>query len=168
MRFAFLSIIAALFILTACSTQAGGSGEPGMTGYVVDKTNGRILVVSTESEDFSQTGGLSEFYSAISFSGAPDDVQIGDKVAIWHGAVAESYPGQSKIERLRIVNPEKPEGADLGQDEALRRALEAKSFSGDAAVRSIRYDAAKDVWVIELRELMMGEQSETLEIEDRL
>lgn len=166
MKHVMISILAAMLLLSACSTQAGGRGEPGMTGYVVGKENGRILVVSEKSEDFSATGGLSEFYSAIWFSEAPDEVQVGDKVAIWHGAVAESFPGQSKVERLTVINPEKPEGADLAQDEALRRALEAKSFGGDAAVRSIRYDAAADMWQIELKGLL-DEQAETVQIEDR-
>ena len=167
-KFVALAIFAAMFLISACGAKTGGGGEdPGMTGYVVNIDNGRILVVDEKSLDFSGTGGLKEFYAAVWFSGAPDHVEIGDKVAVWHGAVAESYPGQSKVVRLEVLPPDKPEGADLAQDEALRRALEARSFAGDAAVRSIRYDAAADIWRIELRELLQGEQAVTLEIDDR-
>lgn len=54
--------------------------EPGMTGYVVKKEGGRILVVDSNPQDFSSTGGVEEFYNAIWFSKTPMSIEVGLQV----------------------------------------------------------------------------------------
>ena len=80
---------------------------------------GRILVVDPVAQDFSDTGGIEEFYNAIWFSNAPQEVEPGNKVEVWFDIVAESYPGQSEALDIKIIQEEVPEGADLSPDLSL-------------------------------------------------
>src|SRR5690554_5936266 len=88
-------------LLTGCmgEPQAGEENREeysSMVGYIMDiDSGGRILVVDPVAQDFSNTGGVDEFYNAIWFSDAPQEVELGERVEVWFDAVAESYPGQS-------------------------------------------------------------------------
>jgi type 1 fimbria pilin len=44
------------------------SNKAGIAGYVMNKKDGKILVVNPDVQDFSSTGGVKEHYSAIRFS----------------------------------------------------------------------------------------------------
>src|SRR5690625_1173771 len=93
-----LSIIAA-FMLVSC--KPGADGEPHIHGYVMEKADGRILVISKEAQDFSDTGGISNFYDAIFLRNAPDDVEVGHEVRVWYdGPVEESYPAGGGVGKL--------------------------------------------------------------------
>src|SRR5690554_3722353 len=119
-RLAFLCILIVLS-LTGCGTASDGSNssgdksndesEPGMIGYVVAKEGERILVVESEAQDFSSTGGISEFYNAIMFSNVPKDIEIGEKVKVWFDIVAESYPGQSAATKIEVIQTKIHDGA---------------------------------------------------------
>ncbi len=140
--------------------------EPaGMEGYVTDIEENRILVVSIETEDFSDRGGVEEFYNAIWFSNVSDGIKAGDFVKVWFDAVAESYPGQSKAIHVEVVQEQKPEGANLSKSEALNKALRSHK-KGGYAVRSILYDQETDKWNIRLK-AVMGEKEYDIDIEDK-
>ncbi len=168
-------IIISVFILalsvfpSGCSTgdvQQPPDGTAGIEGYVTAVEGGRILVVSSEAQDFSSTGGVDEFYNAIWFSNAPDSIKAGDFVKVWFDAVAESYPGQSEAIHVEVVQGQKPEGASLSQSEALNKALRIHD-QGVYAVLSISYNQETDKWNIRLKDVMvMDEKEYDIDIED--
>lgn len=145
-----LLALALAIMLSGCGGPgaAGGGEPPGMEGYVVKKDNGRILVVDPVPQDFSENGGMPEFYNAIWFSGAPAHAEVGRKVQVWFDAVAESYPGQSTAKRVNVLTSPKPAGADLTEAEAIRASLESRDFPWPAAVKRAEYDANADAWTV--------------------
>ena len=128
--------------------------KPGMVGYVVDRESSRILVVDPVPQDFSSTGGLSEFHNAIWFSNVPEEIEIGEKVQVWFDMVAESYPGQSEAIKISIIKSEKPDNADLTEAEAIHRALTSDEWKkkGITVIKSVNYDAEEDVWVVQIKQ----------------
>lgn len=143
------------------------SDQPGIEGYVIEKANGSILVVDPIPQDFSSTGGVSEFHNAISFSNAPAEVNIGDKVQVWFDSVAESYPGQSKVKKIKVINSVKPANAELTEAEAIQRALaqtkEKTEITGLTVILSATFNAASDTWNIHLKK---GEVEFSIEVND--
>jgi hypothetical protein len=133
--------------------------EAGIIGYVMDKQNEGILVVSHEAQDFSSTGGVEAYYNAIWFSNAPKDIRVGDQVKVWYDFVRESYPGQSEIKHIEVVSSSKADGADLTESEALSEALTSPQIKSNGlyAVKSIAYDKQADIWNIEIKEI--GEEN---------
>jgi hypothetical protein len=142
--------------LLGCSSNNNNDSEAGITGYVMSKENDRILVVSSDAQDFSANGGVNEFYNAIWFSKAPKDILIGEKVMVWFDAVAESYPGQSEIKKISIVPGKLPEGADLTEADALYKALTSQEIDANQvlAVKSMEYNTQDDNWNIKLKDTM--------------
>ncbi|SDI66590.1 YobA family protein [Alteribacillus bidgolensis] len=134
--------------MTACNEKTGSA--PGMTGYVVDKRGSEVLVVASEPKDYSETGGQEEFFSAIWFSNAADNADIGHKVEVWYEVVAESYPGQSKADHMEVLPSEKPEGAHLTEQEAVKQALDEKNIQGILAITDIDYQPDRNQWRIEI------------------
>lgn len=126
--------------------------EAGITGYIMDKRDGRILVVSPEKQDFSSTGGMSEFYDAIWFSKPPDTAEIGMKVKVWYEIVLQSYPGQAEVTHLEIIPSPKPKGAKLTESEALAKALSTQRINRVVTVKSIEYSSKSNEWIIELKD----------------
>lgn len=159
-------------LFTGCmgAPQAGEEDQySSMVGYVMDVDSaGRILVVDPVAQDFSDTGGIEEFYNAIWFSNAPQEVEPGNKVEVWFDIVAESYPGQSEALDIKIIQEEVPEGADLSPDQALNRLLTQEEVNRLVVVKSIRYQKEQDQWMILLKEILF-EDSEVLEytVEDK-
>ena len=149
--------------------------EPGITGYVMDKENGGILVVDQAAQDFSSNGGLSEYYEAIWFSNAPDDINVGEQVKVWFDAVRESYPAQSDIEKIEVIQGQKPDGAKLSESEALYKALTSSEINTDffLIAKSVEYDKESHEWNIQLKEIqgdkvydIIVEDSDTTEVSD--
>ncbi|WP_374718307.1 YobA family protein [Neobacillus sp.] len=147
--------------LIGCTTHS----KPGIEGYVVKKESGRILVVASESEDFSSTDGLKEFYPAIWFSHASNKADVGDKVQIWFDVVMESYPGQAEAEKVSVLPSKKPKDADLTESDAIRKALASKEFilSNVPAVKSVTYQSKTDHWEITIHS---GESEVMVQIKD--
>ncbi|MFB4162823.1 YobA family protein [Alteribacillus sp. JSM 102045] len=144
-----------LFLLIGMGMNGCASGDkpgfpPGMTGYVVDKKDGRVLVAASEPKDYSDTGGQEVFYSAIWFSNAADNAEIGHGVEVWYEVVAESYPGQSEAEHMEILPGEKPEEANLTEQEAVKQALESKDIQGIPAVTSVDFQTEHKQWKVEI------------------
>lgn len=163
----FLWIVLLGIVLFGCGSSSGSGDSkiehdpPGMEGYVINVEGDRILVVESKAQDFSSTGGVEEFYSAIWFSKAPENMKIGQKVQVWFDIVAESYPGQSEAKKVVVLPSERPEGADLNEAEAIRKAFEAhdSEYMGVTAVREVSYEAGKDAW-----EVMLKQEAEEFEI----
>ena len=155
MKKLFFIIVAAVFslLLAGCSVQ-GNSYD--IEGYVMRKEEGRILVISSEPQDFSSTGGLKEFYNAIWVSSAPAHVKIGQKVQVWiDGGIAESYPAQGKAGKVLVVSSDQHDGARLSEAEAIRKALkreESRLQHMIPAVRDVNYDKQSDTWIIRIKD----------------
>lgn len=144
-------------------TSGANGDEPGMIGYVVDKDHGRILVVDSEPQDFSSTGGVSEYYNAIYFSNVPEEVEIGDKVKVWFDIVAESYPGQSSATKIEVLLPDKYDGATFTSREAIKQALQ-KVENDDFGIKVVKDVQFKDgIWTVIIKK---GEEDYTIEIAD--
>jgi len=141
--------------------------EPGITGYVMKKENGRILVVNTDAQDFSANGGVDEYYEAIWFSKVPENINVGEKVAVWFDVVLESYPGQSEIKDIKVITGEKPEGAQLTEAEAINMALTSEKVNSETllVVKSVEYDEQSHAWNVRLKEIH-GDKVYDIEIED--
>lgn len=171
-RHVFLIVFLCIFSFVGCSADqprgvpSAPDAEPGMTGYVMAKDNGRILVVDPVAQDFSATGGVNEFYDAIWFSNIPDEIKEGDQVKVWFDAVAESYPGQSEAVKIEVISGSKPDGADLDESAAINKALHSGEIdtSWPAVLKSIRYNQETDIWEVEIREAI-GEQLKTFNIQ---
>lgn len=143
-------------------------GTPDLTGYVVGKSDNSILVVAVEKQDFSSTGGVDEFYEAISFRGDIGEVKLGDHVKVWHtGEVAESYPGQAELAKVEVIPPEEIEGAKLNTQEVLQKVIQLKE-DRTVVIKSIEYQAEKEIWQVEVTSINSEEDrnSEVVEIED--
>lgn len=161
-NFAYILFLLIVLILTACGKEAV---EPNIVGYVVAEDNHRILVVSKTSQDFSENGGVSEYFDAVSLSNIPKDIQVGQLVKVWYdGPVAESYPMQAKIGDLEIIEVSKPKGATLTEAEAIKKVLE-KHATAQLAIKSIEFDQDLNVWKFEVKELLQ-DKSFQVEIED--
>jgi hypothetical protein len=159
MRSLIIFLTVSLFIiLVGCS----GSGEPGITGYVIDKKDKEILIVSQEAKDYSESGGTRESYDAVWAKNSPDDVKVGEKVKVWFkGDIATSYPGIATVGKLEVIPSSTPEGATLSDAEALNKALSQGNFGSEIlAVNSISYDSVADTWTVKLNE-------HTIEAEDK-
>jgi hypothetical protein len=151
--FTFILVLLLAVSLLGCSSD-NSKDEAGITGYVMNKENDRILVVSSKAQDFSANGGVNEFYNAIWFSKAPKDIKTGEKVMVWFDIVAESYPGQSEVKEIAIVPGQLPEGADLTEADALNKALASEEVDANQvlAVESLEYNKQEDNWSIKLKE----------------
>lgn len=144
-----------MVLLIGCNSISEPLNSQSMTGYVMDREGERILVVDDEAQDFSSTGGVSEFYNAIWFSKAPSEIKEGDFVKVWFDMVAESYPGQSEAIKVEVVEQEKPKGANLTKSEALHKLLTSDEFKKDLyGVSSIEYNEKEDTWNIALKNLL--------------
>ncbi|NDL67568.1 DUF3221 domain-containing protein [Anaerotalea alkaliphila] len=160
-------VCAAFLALAATGCAKGGKPdtEPGLTGHLMAREGGRILVIDTQAQDFSSTGGVDSFYNAIWFSNAPEDIPLGETVSVWFDAVAESYPGQSEAIHVEVVPSEKPPGADLTQAQALNLALTGPEYIQTSAVTSIAYEAETDLWTFGMQ-VLFEETAYTITVAD--
>lgn len=142
------------------------SQTPGIEGYVLGKKGRSILVVSSVSKDFSGTGGVKEFYDAIWFSNAPKNVSIGQKAQVWYSFVQESYPGQSKADKVTVLPDIRPKGARLTEAEAIAKALSEQTGPkvGVPVIKRSDYDPTSKVWMITIK---YGEDESPIQIKDK-
>jgi len=150
-----LMLLVLMALLAGCNSKNENPDSQSMTGYVMDKEGERILIVDDDTQDFSSTGGVKEFYNAIWFSEAPSEIREGDFVEVWFDMGAESFPGQSQAIKVEVVEQEKPKGADLTKSEALHKLLTSDEFKKDLyGVSSIKYNEKEDTWNIALKNLL--------------
>jgi len=163
-RGVLLTFLAAFVVLlSACGERTGasndGSGQSSeepefvYTGYIVDRKGDGILVTGPVEMDFSDNGEAYHHYEATWFSNAGTEHGIGERVRVWpDGPIAESYPGQGKAGRVEAVASQKPEGANLTEAEAIRKALEAPDADGmfPPSVKAAEFKANTGHWRIEI------------------
>lgn len=160
----FVITMSLVFVVACSSTDQIDQREADLIGYVMEKTDHGMLVISKEPQDFSETGGVSEFYEATWLSNVPDHIEIGELVSVWYeGSVAESYPGQAKLGKVDVIQADILKGADLSAAEVIRAALKINGQT--AAVRSIHYEHEDDQWEIVFKDLM-SEDVFTIQVED--
>lgn len=166
---ALLFIFTFSFLILGCNTKA----EPDIHGYVMERTNDSIFVVSKYAYDFSENGGVSEFYDAIVLDNAPDNVDVGHEVRVWYkGPVRESYPLGGSVGSLEIVETEKPEGANLSREEAIQQALATISEGNFITITNIEFNAEDQLWRISYKPIEYFEDKpselKTIEVVDRI
>lgn len=155
--------------LTEEDEQILSDDTSGMTGYVMRRDADRILVVTQESADYSATGGISEFYSAIWFADVPENIQIGDKVEVWYDIVLTSYPGQSSAIKVAVSDPIQPDGASLTEAEAIQKALDDEQIKNYEIYTfvSSEFNSAENSWTIHLKEAGSGDYDLTIIVNDK-
>lgn len=138
-----------------------------MRGYVIKREEDRILVISSEKQDFSATGGIAEYYEAIWFSDAPLGVKLGEKVEVWYEYVLTSYPGQSTAEKIAIMPTEQPIDATLTEAEAVAKALldDALNEMSIYTVLLVSYDTNSKLWTVHVKDVMTMSPEEEITIE---
>ncbi|MDG5788636.1 DUF3221 domain-containing protein [Evansella sp. AB-P1] len=141
-------------LLIGCASDTNHEGDfttaaPGITGYVTNRTvfenigpHEYILVVATEPKYY----GENEHYNAMHLSNAPDSIEVGDKVEVWHGDVDDTYPGMSKIEHVEVISRDSPKGAHLTEAQALAQALKSTNKERIVAATSIEFDDKEKQW----------------------
>ncbi|PKR78380.1 hypothetical protein CEY16_01080 [Halalkalibacillus sediminis] len=117
--------VAMLFLLVGCGTGDEVSGEQGndgnqidekisqFEGYVAAYEDERVLIVENELsepykdmefEDFTEKAGQAIYFSLEEIENSMrDSLVLGEKITVEHGAVAESYPGQSSAVSINRV-----------------------------------------------------------------
>ncbi|MCD5324351.1 MULTISPECIES: DUF3221 domain-containing protein [Pontibacillus] len=150
-----------LLILGGCSSESYGERSD-IAGYVMEKKGDEILVVSPESEDL---GGNEEFYDAVWAKDAPNDIKVGDRIALWFkGGLETSYPGQATVGKIELHNRSTPKDATISEGEALRHALdEVERDRSLFTVQSIKYD--QNQWSVILKDTKSYE-TQTVTVED--
>jgi hypothetical protein len=135
------------------------TNEPTKEGaYVMDLSKDGMLVVNAQSNDYSKTGGESEFFSAIqySFPDALKKLKIGQRVKVEpSGPILESYPGQGAALYVEVLPEYKPGTADLSESQVVRAAIEkAKDNANNwvLAIRELSYNEKSDQWVINFKQ----------------
>ncbi|NLI69057.1 MAG: DUF3221 domain-containing protein [Bacilli bacterium] len=140
-----LTLFSACMFLVSCNALT--KKEPDIHGFVIERTEETIFVVSKTPKDFSDHGGVKEFYDAIVLDGAPDDVAVGDEVRVWYkGPIRESYPLGGSVGALEIVETEQPEGAVLSRKEAVKRALENIHTGNFISIIDVSFDPETRTW----------------------
>ncbi|MBV6713585.1 YobA family protein [Paenibacillus chitinolyticus] len=134
-------------------------------GYVVQKdtkANRALLVSDTESGLL----GNEKVYDADWIAGIADQVNVGEKVTVETiGVIMTSYPGQTSGTFLSKEKLEKPEGAVLEPEEALRKAFEQEK-TRIPTVKKISLDNEKKVWNVTLYDNSLYKDIEVV-VEDR-
>lgn len=141
--------------------------EPDLEGFVMRIENSTILVVSEESEDFSATGGMSEFYKAIWVSGVREELNIGQKVQIWiDGPILESYPAQAQVKFIEVLPNERIDGATLTKTDVIQKALDAIDTEDVIAIKSMNFDLEAHSWTVEILNTFTN-QADIIHIDDQ-
>ncbi|NUU76007.1 DUF3221 domain-containing protein [Paenibacillus xylanilyticus] len=146
--------------------------EKGFTGYVVDRKEDSILVVSPEYEDFGSNGGASRYYPAKWFSNAPDP-QVGSYVEIWTdgGPENEPYPGRARAESIAEYTAATPDGAKISEADAIRGGLylpDGERISVPV-IEDVEFQADTGTWKVRMRDAMAVDQDQShveLEVRD--
>ncbi|MCR2821492.1 YobA family protein [Lederbergia panacisoli] len=166
-----------LFIVGGCSsnettTKASSVAEivnkPSKVGaYVVKKSGNTVLAVDSQPQDFSATGGVKEYYNAISFSNVKEKLEIGQRVRIEvDGPVMESYPAQANAGNIEILPTYKPDQANLTEAQVVKEAVKIAETKSDwfPAIRHVEYFEAEAIWKVGI---MQNENKYDLEIQDK-
>lgn len=148
------------------------SEEPkaeGFIGYITKMDGERMLVVSSEPADFSSKGGIFGYYAAVWFTmdDPPHPLEVGMKVKVQFDMLLDSYPQQGKAERMDLYMQQKPKGAVLDEDEAIRKAMESFELLEEqfAIITNTAYNAESSLWIVSLLS-SDRKKSATIEVKD--
>lgn len=125
--------------------------------YVVTVDENGMLVVAASANDFSDTGGVSEFYGAIhlQFPGANKKLEVGQRIKVeTSGPILESYPAQGTAIFVEVLPEYKPADADLSEFVVVRQAI-SQAFEKSLwhpIIRNLEYDADADVWTVSIQQ----------------
>jgi hypothetical protein len=173
LKFKIMTMLICILALSACGSKPeisidsdvnGSSSQPDLTqdksfndgfvGFVVKKESNQILVVSSNVQDFSANGGEKHYYSASWYTNVPSNIEIGQKVEVLApvGAKTTIYPGRDTAEDIAVIRTPKPDGANLTEEAAIRKALASKevvaaNFSWPV-IKEVKYDVSKSHWTI--------------------
>lgn len=131
------------------------TNKPSKEGaYVISVSEKGMLIVEANPRDFSATGGISEFYSAIHYNypGADRKLEVGQRIIVEaSGPLMESYPAQGAAKYVEVLSTYKPENADLTEAEIVRAAIEKSGTKSGwvVPIRNVSYDETKDNWSVE-------------------
>ncbi|MCA0984716.1 YobA family protein [Halobacillus yeomjeoni] len=115
-----------------------------LIGYVVDTRDDEMLV------------------NSIWFSNAPSGVEVGDRVHVKFGNVAESLPAQSSAWKTEILEEDAWGEADLSVGEVIKEAKD-KAEKEIYGISELEYKIDDDVWVV----YAQGDGEFTVEVEDQ-
>ncbi|OXS77478.1 DUF3221 domain-containing protein [Domibacillus enclensis] len=129
--------------------------------WVMDVSADSMLIVSAVSKDFSENGGDSEYYGAtyFSFPNAEEKLKIGQRVIVEaSGPIMESYPGQGSAKFVTVLPAYQPDGAELTEEEVVRKALEKRGDTGHIeGIRHILFDKETGEWTVTFVDSMEAE-----------
>ncbi|MDX8343150.1 DUF3221 domain-containing protein [Rossellomorea sp. YZS02] len=123
-------------------------------GYVMSLSEEGMLLVSAKASDYSENGGVNEYYSAThySFPDASKKLKVGQRVNVEaSGPIMESYPGKGKALYVDVLPEYKPSHADLTESEVVQLGIEKAKSDKDKhilAIRDISYNEDDDQWLV--------------------
>ncbi|WP_050180545.1 DUF3221 domain-containing protein [Domibacillus robiginosus] len=119
--------------------------------WVMEVSEDSMLIVGSKAYDFSGTGEQ-EHYDATyySFPKANEKLKVGQRVMVEaSGPIAESYPGQGRAKFVTVLPAYQPKGADLTEEEVVRKAIEQRGEDSYAeGIRNITYNKDRDEWTL--------------------
>lgn len=124
-----------IFLLTGCSN---------IEGFIVDKEEGKILVVSTIPNDSNNSKAKAVDYPAVWISTNEKKYELGQKVKAYYDSMEESYPGQTTSNRINILKSTKPSKADLSEQDVIQVLLDEDLQI--PVIKEIIYQDNKDYW----------------------
>lgn len=128
-----------LLLLTGCSN---------VEGFIVDKDEGKILVVSNNPNNPDSSKHRAEDYPAVWISTNEKKYELGQKVKAYYDSIEESYPGQTTSHRIKILKSTKPSNADLSVQEVIQVLLNENDDLQIPVIKELTYQDNEDHWEI--------------------
>lgn len=126
-----------ILLLTGCSN---------VEGFIVDKEEGKILVVSTTPNDPNNSKDRAVDYLAVWVSTNEKKYEIGQKVKAYYDSMEESYPGLTSSNRIKILKSTKPSKADLSEQDVIQVLLNENEDLQIPVIKEITYQDNEDQW----------------------
>ena len=123
-------------------------------GYVMSLGENGLLLVSAQSDDFSETGGEDEYYSAVSYSfpKASQKLRVGQRVNVEaSGPIMASYPGEGTALYVDVLPEYKPKHADLSESKVVQLGIQKAEDDQNhhiLTIRDLSYSEKEDQWTI--------------------
>lgn len=192
MRFKIMTLLICILALSACGSKpeisidsdvnSGSSSQPDLTqdksfndgfvGFVIKKENNQVLVTNPNVQDFSANGGEKYYYSASWYTNVPSNIEIGQKVEVWvaDSAKTTEYPGKDTAVDIAVIHTPHPDGANLTEEDAIRKALASKEVAAAnysyPVIKEVKYDVSKSRWTIFITQ-MREEKVLEIMVEDK-
>lgn len=66
----------------------------------------------------------------------------------YYNNIEESYPGQARSNRVKVLGSNKPNKADLSEQDVIKLLLSEQEELLVPAIKKINYSAERDIWDI--------------------